>query len=513
MEHLDPSLVDWSRAQFALTALYHWIFVPLTLGLTFIVAIMESMYVKTGHTWWKNTTRFWMTLLAINFAIGLATGIIMEFEFGTNWSNYSWIVGDIFGAPLAIEGLMGFFMESTFFAIMFFGWNKVSKKMHLLSTWLVAIGSNLSALWILVANGWMQHPVGMHFNPDTARNEMTDFWAVLFNPNAYSKFLHTISSGYLLASLFVIAVSSWYLLKKRDIQFAKRSIMVAASFGLIVSLFTITTGDDSARSVAKYQPMKLAAMEGLYNGKKGAEIVAFGILDPSKKIGDNKDPFLFKFAIPYGLSLLSYHNINAFIPGIKQLVLGDKEHNIISVKEKMSEGQQAVEALNDYKKAKKEGNLPKAQEAKIRFETYNKYLGYGYLKSPEQTIPNVPIVFYAFHIMVGFGVLFMLLFIIILFLVMTNSLEKQRWILWSGVWALPMGYIAQEAGWIVAEAGRQPWAIQDMLPVGMATSSISSGSVMFTFWMFAILFTGLLIAEVKIMMTQINIGPKENDDV
>ncbi len=244
--HIDPSLVEWSRAQFALTALYHWLFVPLTLGLTFLVAIMETIYVKTGDEWWKKTTRFWMGLLAINFAIGLATGIIMEFEFGTNWSNYSWIVGDIFGAPLAIEGLMAFFMESTFFAVMFFGWDKVSKRMHLLSTWLVAIGSNLSALWILVANGWMQHPVGMRFNPDTARNEMVDFWAVLFNPNAYSKFLHTISSGYVLASLFVISISAWYLLRRRDIQFAKRSIMVAASFGLIVSLFNVTTGDDSA---------------------------------------------------------------------------------------------------------------------------------------------------------------------------------------------------------------------------------------------------------------------------
>jgi len=207
-------------------------------------------------------------LLAINFAIGLATGIIMEFEFGTNWSNYSWIVGDIFGAPLAIEGLMAFFMESTFFAVMFFGWDKVSKKAHLLSTWLVAIGSNLSALWILIANGWMQHPVGMYFNPDTARNEMKDFWALVFNPNAYTKFLHVISSGYVLASLFVIAISSWYLLKKRDLQFAKRSIMVAASFGLIVSLFNITTGDDSARQVAINQPMKLAAMEGLYEGDR-----------------------------------------------------------------------------------------------------------------------------------------------------------------------------------------------------------------------------------------------------
>ncbi len=513
MEHIDPSLVDWSRAQFALTALYHWIFVPLTLGLTFIVAIMESIYVKTGNDWWKQTTKFWMGLLAINFAIGLATGIIMEFEFGTNWSNYSWIVGDIFGAPLAIEGLMAFFMESTFFAVMFFGWDKVSKKSHLLSTWLVAIGSNLSALWILIANGWMQHPVGMEFNPDTARNEMTDFWAIVFNPNAYSKFLHTISGGYVLASLFVIAISSWYLLKKRDIQFAKRSIMVAASFGLIVSLFNLTTGDDSARQVAKNQPMKLAAMEGLYDGVEGAEIVTFGILNHNKTIKDDKDPFLFKIAIPNGLSLLSYHNLDAYVPGIKQLVYGDKEHGIMSAEEKMAKGALAVNALRAYKDAKKVGDSEKASVQKHIFETHSKYLGYGYLQSPEQTVPSVPITFYAFHTMVGFGTWFIILFIMILYKTMTNELHGHRWLLWAGVWSLPMGYIAQEAGWITAEVGRQPWAIQDMLPVGMATSNVASSSVMFTFWMFAILFTGLLIAEVKIMMTQIKMGPKEDSHV
>jgi len=513
MEHIDPSLIDWSRAQFALTALYHWIFVPLTLGLTFIVAIMESIYVKTGNLWWRETTKFWMGLLAINFAIGLATGIIMEFEFGTNWSNYSWIVGDIFGAPLAIEGLMAFFMESTFFAIMFFGWDKVSKKTHLLSTWLVAIGSNLSALWILIANGWMQHPVGMTFNPDTARNEMTDFWAIVFNPNAYTKFLHTISSGYVLASLFVIAISSWYLLKKRDIQFAKRSIMVAASFGLIVSLFTLTTGDDSARQVALNQPMKLAAMEGLYDGKSNAEIVTFGILTPSKTLKDKQEPFLFKVAIPGGLSLLSYHSFDAYVPGIKQIVYGDKEHNITSTQEKIAQGKIAVQALTNYKKAKKAGDKKSAKEAKEVFESYSQYLGYGYLKSPEDVVPNVPITFYAFHTMVGFGIWFIVLFILILYTVMTNELQNKRWLLLAGIWSLPMGYIAQEAGWITAEVGRQPWAIQDMLPVGMATSSISSGSVMFTFWMFALLFTGLLIAEVKIMTTQIKIGPKEDSHV
>ena len=513
MHTIDPTLVDWSRAQFALTALYHWLFVPLTLGLTFIVAIMETIYVKTGDEWWKKTTKFWMGLLAINFAIGLATGIIMEFEFGTNWSNYSWIVGDIFGAPLAIEGIMAFFMESTFFAVMFFGWDKVSKKFHLLSTWLVAIGSNLSALWILVANGWMQHPVGMKFNPDSARNEMQNFWDVVFNPTSYSKFLHTISSGYVLASLFVIAVSSWYLLKKRDIKFAKRSIVVAASFGLLVSIFNITTGDDAARAITKYQPVKLAAMEGLYEGKKGVELVAFGVLNPKKKIGDNQEPFIFKIAIPNGLSLLSYHKFDAYIPGLKELVYGDKEHNIMSAAEKIKRGKIAVAALKEYKEAKAKKDMQKAKEALEKFNANSRYLGYGYLKSPTDILPSMPITFYAFHTMVTLGTWFILMFIIILYLVMKNSLEQKRWLLWLGVLSLPMGYIAQEMGWITAEVGRQPWAIQDMLPVHMATSNIANTSVQITFWLFAVLFTALLIAEIKIMTTQIKIGPKGADHV
>ncbi len=507
MEHTDL-LVDWSRAQFALTALYHWLFVPLTLGLTFIVAIMETIYVKTGDEKWKQTTKYWMGLLAINFAIGLATGIIMEFEFGTNWSNYSWIVGDIFGAPLAIEGLMAFFMESTFFAVMFFGWDKVSKKMHLVSTWLVAIGSNLSALWILVANGWMQHPVGMKFNPDTARNEMVNFWEVFFNPNAVSKFLHTISSGYVLASLFVIGISAWYLLKKRDTQFARRSIIVASSFGLITSLFLVTTGDESAHQVALNQPMKLAAMEGLYDGEKRAGIVAFGVLDTAKEIGDELDPFLFSFEIPGALSFLGYHDLNAFVPGIENLMQGSEKYGILSIPQKMEKGKIAVAALSAYKKLKEEGNLTEASKALKTFEKNQAYMGYGYLKKPEDAVPNVALSFYSFHTMVGLGTWFLVLFMVTLYYSMTNEMHNKKWLLYLAVATIPMGYVAQEAGWIVAEAGRQPWAIQDLLPVGMAASNIASTSVMITFWLFAVLFTALLIAEIKIMLKQIKIGPE-----
>ena len=507
VEHSDL-LIDWSRAQFALTALYHWLFVPLTLGLTFIVAIMETIYVKTGDEWWKKTTKFWMGLLAINFAIGLATGIIMEFEFGTNWSNYSWIVGDIFGAPLAIEGLMAFFMESTFFAVMFFGWDKVSKRMHLTSTWLVAIGSNLSALWILVANGWMQHPVGMHFNPDTARNEMENFWAVFFNPNGVSKFLHTVSSGYVLASLFVIGISAWYLLKKRDVLFAKRSIVVASSFGLVTSLFLLTSGDESAFQVAQNQPMKLASMEGLYDGEKRAGIIAIGLLDSEKQLGDKREPFHFKIEIPNALSFLGYHSFSAFVPGIHDLLYGNREQNIVSVAQKMEWGELAVNALSDYKYFKRDGKNREAKEALVIFEKYQHYMGYGYLEKPEEAVPNIAMTFYAFHTMVGLGTWFLALFALSLYFVTRKNLEKHRWLLYMMLLTIPLGYVAQESGWIVAEVGRQPWAIQDLLPVGMAASNVASTSVMITFWLFAVLFTGLLIAEIKIMLKQIKIGPE-----
>ena len=332
IENVDLTLVDWSRAQFALTAIYHWLFVPLTLGLSFILAIMETIYVRTGKEEWKRITRFWMTLFGINFAIGVATGIILEFEFGTNWSNYSWFVGDIFGAPLAIEGILAFFLESTFIAVMFFGWNKVSKKFHLLSTWLVAIGSNLSALWILVANAWMQNPVGMTFNPETARNEMVSFWALLFNPVAVEKFLHTISSGFLLASMFVLGISAWYILRNREVYLAKRSILVAAVFGLLSSLMVAYTGDASARTIARVQPVKFASMEALAEGKNNAGLVAFGILkDGEKKMGDRvmKD-FAFKIEIPGLLSVLTGGDRDAYVPGIADHVKGNSSRGILS---------------------------------------------------------------------------------------------------------------------------------------------------------------------------------------
>lgn len=512
MEQIDFSLVDWSRAQFALTAMYHWLFVPLTLGLSFIIAFMESLYVRTGNPEWKRITKYWMTLFGINFAIGVATGLIMEFQFGTNWSNYSWFVGDIFGAPLAIEGIMAFFLESTFIAVMFFGWNKVGRKAHLASTWLVAIGSNLSALWILVANGWMQNPSGMQFNPDTVRNEMVNFWEVLFNPVAVNKFLHTVAQGYVLAAVFVIGVSAWYLLKKREEGFAKRSILVASVFGTLSILFTILTGDGSARTVAKYQPMKFAAMENLYDGQQNAPLAAIGLLRKDEKDGEHKkQDFVFVFEIPNMLSYMAFLDPNAYVPGIHDLVHGNPLHQIPSYKERSEKGLVAITALGEYKEAKKAGNDSLAAAALARFKENYPHFGYGYYAGRDihELVPSVPTSFYSFRIMVGLGFHFLALFIVVFLLTMKNRIASKRFILYTALWTIPLAYIASMLGWVVAEVGRQPWVIQDILPTIAAVSQVGSSSVQITFWMFALIFTGLLIAEIAIMTRQIRKGPAD----
>ena len=514
MENIDLSLVDWSRAQFALTAIYHWLFVPLTLGLSFIVAFMETMYVRTGNAEWKRITKFWMTLFGINFAIGVATGIILEFEFGTNWSNYSWFVGDIFGAPLAIEGILGFLPRNTFIAVMFFGWKKVSKKFHLLSTWLVAIGSNLSALWILVANAWMQHPAGMKFNPDTARNEMVNFWEVLFSPVAINKFLHTITSGYVLASVFVIGISAWFLLKKRERLFAKQSIIVAAVFGLVACIFIMFTGDSSARKMAKYQPMKFAAMENLYNGQQSAPLAMIGLLQTNPLENDpKKQDYKVKIEIPNMLSYMAFLDPNAYVPGIKDLVKGNPEHNIFSYKERSEKGKIAIMALAEYKNAKKAGNDSLAKTALNTFQENYPNFGYGYYagRDVNELIPDVPSTFYSFRIMVFLGLHFIALFIVILVLTLKDKIDKKRFILYTALWTIPLAYLATVFGWAVAEAGRQPWVIQDIMPTIAAVSQLKASSVQITFVIFAIVFTGLLIAEIKIMTSQIKKGPASDD--
>lgn len=508
MEHIDWELVNWSRAQFALTAMYHWVFVPLTLGITFMIAIMETIYLKTQDEKWKSITKFWMKVFGINFAIGVATGIIMEFEFGTNWSNYSWFVGDIFGAPLAIEGIMAFFMESTFIAVMFFGWDRVSPKFHLLSSWLVAIGSNLSALWILVANGWMQNPTGTSFNPDTMRNEMIDFWAVLFNPVAVNKFLHTVISSYIVSALFVVGISAWYLLKRRDTVLAKRSMLVASVFGLLATIGTFWSGDESARQVAATQPMKLAAMEGLYKGDREAPLIAMGIFGEQDSTHHRREQFLVEFKIPKALSYLAFLDADKFVPGIDDLVHGNEKEGIPSYDERIASGKTAIDALGNYVKAKKAGDLQTAENELKTFRAHEKDFGYGYYfgKNPHMLIPNVKMSFYAFHIMVILGTYFLVLFVILFIKTLKGKLDQSRGLLRLTLWSIPLGYIASQSGWIVAEVGRQPWTIQNLLPNIAAVSQIDAYSVQITFFLFLIIFTTLLIAEIKIMLSAIKKG-------
>ena len=515
------STVDWSRAQFAMTAIYHWLFVPLTLGLGFLIAIMETLYVRTKDPFWLRTTKFWMRLFGINFAIGVATGLILEFEFGTNWSNYSHFVGDIFGAPLAIEGIFAFFLESTFIAVMFFGWRKVSSGFHLTATWLTAIGANLSAWWILVANSWMQYPVGCDFNRETVRNEMSSFSAVALAPVAVNKFFHTVTSSFVLAALFVVGVSAWYLLRRREQQMARKSIAIASAFGFVFALVTAFTGDRSGAIVARVQPMKLAALEALYEGREGAPLTAVGVLRPEAERTNDDDAFYFKIGIPKMLSLMSFRDADAFVPGINDLVYGNEERGILSAAEKMERGRVAVDELGRYRAAREAGDTAAIAETASKFNRstpegeaflrdHFAYFGYGYLDRPEQIVPNVPLLFYSFRVMVGAGCFFILLLGLVWWLNRRDRLADKRWLLWVAVWTVPLAYLASQAGWIVAEVGRQPWAIQDLMPVGVAASKIPSGSVAVTFFLFLALFTALLIAELSILFRQIKIGPKND---
>ena len=489
---VENALIDWSRAQFALTACYHWIFVPLTLGLSVIMAVMESIYVARKDEFWKKTAKFWMKLFAINFAVGIATGIILEFEFGTNWSNYSWFVGDIFGAPLAIEGILAFFMEATFFAVMFFGWNKVSRKFHLASTWLTCIGASISALWILVANSWMQHPVGMEFNPDTVRNEMVDFWAVALNPVAVSKFFHSVLSGWMTGSIFVIGVSCWYLLRKREVRFAKASIRVASVVGIVGTLAVMLSGDSSAVHVAKYQPMKLAAAEGL---EDGGEKAPFSIIPGIE--------------IPGMLSILATHDINGYVPGINDILEGytDSEGNrVLSADEKKERGDIALAAFKAYRENKDSDPEAAAQARKVLEENVE-YFGYGYIQDKQDLVPAVGMVYWPFRIMVGLGCFLLLLMVVVLWAERKDRIASLTWLQWVALCSIPLVYMAGQAGWIVAEVGRQPWAIQDLLPVNAAVSSLSAGAVRTTFFVFVAVFTLFLVIELRILVKAIRKGP------
>ncbi len=548
---IDAGTINWSRAQFALTAIYHWLFVPLTLGLAVIMGIIETRYYRTrlalnkGQAdvaadvdFWRNAAKFWQKLFGINFAMGVATGIILEFEFGTNWSNYSWFVGDIFGAPLAIEGIVAFFMESTFVAVMYFGWKKVSPGFHLASTWLTGLGATISAWWILVANAWMQYPVGCEFNPDTMRNEMVDFLAVAFSPFAVGKFCHTVISAWIIGAVFCVGVCSWYLMKRRETRLATESLKIGAWVGLIASLGAAFTGHISGQQVAKVQPMKLAAMEALYNGGTKQGLTAIGWVNPFQQpdFTTEESPAL-KIDIPYALSIMATDDPHGYVPGINDILDGyTRPDGTIepSVYEKMQMGQQAITSLASYRQAKKNGDAQKAATELAVLKDNIQYLGYGYIKDPTDVVPNIPINFWAFRVMVGLGMVFILFFALMLILsyrIPYVSIIVRRllssfgllpethadttgvtglpdWHYWLAIALIPLAYVASESGWLVAEFGRQPWTIQDMLPTRAAVSDLHSSSVMITFFLFLILFTTMLAVEISILLKQIAKGPE-----
>ena len=523
---ISESMVNWSRAQFALTAVYHWLFVPLTLGLALIMGIMETRYYRTKNPFWKRTSQFWQKLFGVNFAMGIATGLILEFEFGTNWSNYSYIVGDIFGAPLAIEGIVAFFMESTFVAVMYFGWEKVSRGFHLASTWLTGLGATISAWWILVANSWMQYPVGQHFNPETTRNEMTNFVDVALSPVAVDKFCHTVISTWVLGAIFCVGVSAWYLLRKRNQQFAYSSMKVGASVGLVASLLVAFSGHHSAYIVGQTQPMKLAAMEALYTGGTDQALTVIAAVNPFQQpdyTDETADPM--RISVPYALSFLATNDPNGYVPGINDIFNGYKKADGSiepPIDEKIHRGQIAITALQEYRQAMKDGKPQEVLDVlNARIQENMPWFGYGYIKSKDQVVPFIPVCFYAFRVMVGGGCLFILLFALILLFLYRQTIGGRlkirkleagttipRWLLQTALWCIPVAYIVSESGWLVAEFGRQPWTIQDMLPTWAGVSALNSGSVMLTFFIFLALFTAMLAVEISILCKQIKKGPE-----
>ena len=502
--NIDAGTIDWSRAQFALTAIYHWLFVPLTLGLAVIMGIVETKYYRTKDEFWKTAAKFWQKLFGVNFAMGVATGIILEFEFGTNWSNYSWFVGDIFGAPLAVEGIVAFFMESTFVAVMFFGWKKVSPGFHLASTWLTGLGATISAWWILVANAWMQYPVGCAFNPDTMRNEMVSFFEVALSPFAVSKFCHTVTSAWIIGAVFCVGVCSWYMMKRREPRLSIESMKIGAAVGLVASLLAAATGHKSAQDVAAVQPMKLAAMEALYDGGNGIGLKVIEGIE-----------------VPYALSFMATNDFEGYVPGVNNILNGYTTPDgkvEPSVDEKIERGKKAIAALAAYRKGKKEGAEDTLLNKQLSILNENMpYFGYGYIRDKSEVVPPIAVNFWAFRIMVGAGCLFILFFAVVL--AGAYGWPKQlwrdrsitglpKWHYWIAIALIPLAYIASESGWLVAEFGRQPWTIQDMLPTWAAVSDLQSSSVMITFFLFLILFTTMLAVEINIMLKQIKKGPQ-----
>lgn len=501
---IDLEVVDLSRLQFALTALYHFLFVPLTLGLAFMLVIMESIYVMTRRPIWRTITRFWGVLFGINFVLGVATGITMEFQFGMNWAYYSHYVGDIFGAPLAIEGLMAFFLEATFVGLMFFGWDKLGRLQHLFVTFLVALGTNLSALWILIANGWMQNPVGARFNPDTMRMEITDFAAVIFNPVAQAKFVHTVSAGYVIAAVFVLGVSAFYLLQGRHRGFAKRSMTVAAAFGLAASLSVVVLGDESGYALTDNQKMKLAAIEAMWHTEPApAGLSLVGLPDMAAR------ETRYELKVPWVLGLISTRSLDGEVEGILPLVA--------QAEGRIESGMIAYGALERIKVD------PTDMAARGLFEQHRNDLGYGLMlkrlvadpstATPEQiretawnTVPNVPVLFWTFRIMAAIGLAMVALFATA-FVLCSLRRHETRWFLWICVAAIPLPWIAAEVGWIVAEYGRQPWAVEGVLPTFLGASSLTVPQLWTTIIGFTVFYGILAVIEVGLILHAIKKGP------
>jgi len=502
---IDSTVVDLSRLQFAATAFYHFLFVPLTLGLSFLLAIMETVYVMSGKEIYRDMTKFWGKLFGINFALGVTTGITMEFQFGTNWAYYSHYVGDIFGAPLAIEGLMAFFLESTFIGLFFFGWDKLSKRRHLLITYLTAIGSNLSAVWILIANGWMQNPVGSEFSYVTMRMEMTSFADLLFNPAAQAKFVHTVSAGYVTGAIFVLGISAWYLLKGIHVEFARRSFRIAAAFGFAAACSVIVLGDESGYAVTEHQQTKLAAMEGMWKTEAApAPFTLFAIPDDTQRTNHAE------IKIPYALGLIATRSTDKVLPGIEEL----EAQAAVRIKS----GIIAVKALEQLR--------AKTADAATRadFAAHKANLGYGLLlkkysadvalatpemiaKAARETIPKVAPMFWTFRLMVVLGFAMLALIGLAFWYSMHDTFQNKRWLLRWALWFIPAPWIACEMGWFVAEYGRQPWTIFGVLPTHLSTSALSAGSLYGSLAGFMFFYTGLLVVELYLMFKYARLGP------
>lgn len=498
-------VVDLSRLQFALTALYHFLFVPLTLGFSVMLAIMETVYVMTGRDIWRQMVKYWGVLFGINFVLGVATGLTMEFQFGTNWAYYSHYVGDVFGAPLAIEGLMAFFLEATFVGLFFFGWNKLTKVQHMVCTWLLALGTNLSALWILIANGWMQNPVGAYFDYQTMRMEVSSFYDMLFNPVGQAKFVHTISAGYVTGAMFVLSISAYFLLRGRNKAFAKRSMTVAVSFGLASALSVVVLGDESGYVANENQKMKLAVMESMWHTEKApASLTLFGI--PDEKTMTTK----YALDLPFALGIIATRSFNTPLMGIMELIDEGKQ--------KIKDGMIAYSALKILQKD------PKNADAKTVFDQHSQNLGYALLlkkytenvtDANEEQInlaandlkPKVAPMFFSFRIMVACGLYFILLFGTGFYLSLHHKLETTRWFHRLAFYSLPLPWVAAELGWVVAEYGRQPWVVQGILPTFMGASSLSSGQVMTSIAGFVLFYTVLAVVELYLMVKYIRLGP------